>query len=39
VFVVKDRMNKKYNNRVDVWFDDTQKAIDFGVKTTYIEVF
>jgi 3D (Asp-Asp-Asp) domain-containing protein len=39
VFVVKDRMNEKYKDRVDVWFNDTQEAIDFGVKTTYIEVF
>jgi len=39
VFVVKDRMNKIHNDRIDIWFDDTQEAIDFGVKTTYIEVF
>ncbi len=39
VFVVKDRMNQKYNNRVDVWFGDTKEAIDFGVKSTFIEIF
>lgn len=39
VFVVKDRMNEKYTDRIDVWFDDTSEAIDFGVRSTYIEVF
>ena len=39
VFVVKDRMNRKYDDRVDIWFNDTQEAINFGIKSTYIEVF
>jgi 3D (Asp-Asp-Asp) domain-containing protein len=37
--VVQDRMNPKFNNRVDVWFGDTKEAIDFGVKTAFIEIF
>jgi len=39
VFVVKDRMNKIHNDRIDIWFEDTNEAINFGVKSTYIEVF
>ncbi len=38
VFVVKDRMNRRFNNRVDVWFSTRQEALNFGVKYTYIEV-
>ncbi|MFH1841295.1 MAG: 3D domain-containing protein [Candidatus Nealsonbacteria bacterium] len=39
IFVVEDRMNwKKGNYHFDIWFQDTSDAIDFGAKTTYIEV-
>lgn len=38
VFVVRDRMNKRYSNRVDVWMLDRHDAIQFGVKTAKINV-
>lgn len=38
VFVVRDRMNKKHPNRVDVWFVEKQDAIQFGVKVAKIQV-
>jgi 3D (Asp-Asp-Asp) domain-containing protein len=38
IFVVKDRMNRRHNNRVDVWFQTRQQALNFGIKYTYIEV-
>ena len=38
VFVVKDRMNRRHTNRVDVWFPSRQEAINFGIKYTYIEI-
>lgn len=38
VFIVKDRMNRRYTNRVDVWFYTRQEAINFGLKNTYIEI-
>ncbi len=38
VFVVKDRMNRRYDNRVDVWFSTRQEAINFGLKSSYIEI-
>ncbi len=38
VFIVKDRMNKRHNNRVDIWFSTRQQAINFGIKYSYIEV-
>jgi 3D (Asp-Asp-Asp) domain-containing protein len=38
VFVVRDRMNSRYQNRVDVWFKSYENAIDFGVKYATIEV-
>lgn len=38
VFVVEDRMNKRYQNHIDVWFPDRQSALEFGRKTVKIEV-
>lgn len=32
VFVVRDRMNSRYSNRIDVWMESKQEAIQFGVK-------
>lgn len=38
VFTVLDRMNKKYDgmHTIDLWFPDTQKAIDFGRRAVSI---
>jgi len=38
IFVVKDRMNARYNNRVDIWFSSRQQAINFGLQNTKIEI-
>ena len=38
VFIVEDRMNKRYTERVDVWFPDRQSALQFGLKKIRIEV-
>jgi len=38
VFVVRDRMNKKHPNRVDVWMKDRHDAIQFGVRVAKIQV-
>jgi 3D (Asp-Asp-Asp) domain-containing protein len=38
VFVVRDRMNSRYQERVDVWFKDHQDAIKFGVRKAKIEI-
>jgi len=38
VFVVRDRMNRKHPNRVDVWMIERSDAIQFGIKTAKIEV-
>jgi 3D (Asp-Asp-Asp) domain-containing protein len=38
VFVVRDRMNKKHANRVDVWMNERADAINFGVKVAQIRV-
>jgi 3D (Asp-Asp-Asp) domain-containing protein len=38
VFVVRDRMNKRFSNRVDVWMIERSDAIKFGVKVAKIEV-
>jgi len=38
VFVVRDRMNKKHPNRVDVWMKNRSDALKFGVKVAKIQV-
>ncbi|MDP2708798.1 MAG: hypothetical protein Q8O93_01985 [bacterium] len=38
IFVVRDRMNRRYSNRVDVWMLERPDALNFGVKVAKIEV-
>lgn len=38
IFVVRDRMNVKHPNRVDIWMKDRPSAIKFGIKTAKIQV-
>lgn len=38
VFVVRDRMNKRHPERLDVWFKDKPAALKFGIKLARIEV-
>ncbi len=38
VFIVRDRMNKRYPDRVDIWMLNYDDAIKFGVRTAKIHV-
>jgi len=38
IFTVRDRMNVKHPNRVDVWMKSRQSAVNFGVKVAKIQV-
>lgn len=38
IFTVDDRMNKRYQNTVDIWFADRTSAINFGIKKATIEI-
>jgi 3D (Asp-Asp-Asp) domain-containing protein len=38
VFIVRDRMNPKHDNRVDIWMKEKVDAKQFGVKLARIEV-
>ena len=38
VFTVRDRMNRRFSNRVDVWMQEKPDAINFGVKIAKIVV-
>ena len=38
VFVVRDRMNKRYSDRIDVWMLEKKEARTFGVKHATIQV-
>lgn len=39
VFVVEDRMNVRYNKRIDIWMEETADAKNFGLQWTTVEVF
>ncbi len=38
IFVVEDRMHKRFDNRIDIWFPDRQSALKFGYKELKIQV-
>jgi 3D (Asp-Asp-Asp) domain-containing protein len=38
VFIVRDRMNSRYSERVDVWMKEKPDAMKFGVRTARIVV-
>ncbi len=38
VFIVRDRMNKKHPDRVDIWMKDYNSAIKFGKRVATIQV-
>lgn len=38
IFVVKDRMAKRFSDRVDIWFADRSSALKFGLRHAEIEV-
>ncbi|MDX1608444.1 MAG: hypothetical protein R3251_04500 [Candidatus Spechtbacterales bacterium] len=38
VFVVEDRMNARYWQKVDIWMPTKGEALSFGLRNTYIEV-
>jgi 3D (Asp-Asp-Asp) domain-containing protein len=38
IFVVRDRMNARFQNTIDIWMKDRSSAIKFGVKIAKIEV-
>ena len=38
VFIVRDRMNKRYDERFDVWMLNHDEAVKFGAKYTNVEI-
>lgn len=38
IFIVRDRMNARFQNTIDIWMKDRSQAIKFGVKVAKIEV-
>ena len=38
VFIVRDRMNSRYPNRLDVWMKNRQSAMKFGIKIVKVEI-
>ncbi|MFH0854385.1 MAG: 3D domain-containing protein [bacterium] len=38
VFTVEDRMNKRFNERVDIWMETRDEALKWGVKRIRVEI-
>lgn len=38
-FIVKDRMNKRYHYKADIWMEHYSDAVDFGLNYTTIEIY
>ena len=38
IFIVRDRMSKRYSNRLDIWMINKFDAIKFGVKIAKVEI-
>lgn len=38
IFIVRDRMNKRYQNRLDIWMVSKPQALKFGVRSVKIEI-
>jgi 3D (Asp-Asp-Asp) domain-containing protein len=38
VFTVEDRMNKRYWQKIDVWFPDRESALQFGVRHLKVQI-
>jgi len=39
VFTVDDRMNSKYNSRLDIWMSNREQALMFGVRYLKVEIY
>jgi 3D (Asp-Asp-Asp) domain-containing protein len=38
IFTVEDRMNKRFGDRIDIWFEAKTEAKSFGLKYTKVEI-
>ncbi len=39
IFIVEDRMNPRYDTRIDIWMEEGPEARQFGLRTVAIEVY
>ncbi len=39
IFTVNDRMNQKYNSRIDIWMPTREQAIEFGARYLKVEIY
>lgn len=39
VFYVTDRMHERFSNRVDIWMETREEAVEFGVRVAIVEVY
>jgi len=38
IFIVEDRMNRRFQNRVDIWMNTRQEAMNYGIRNVKIDI-
>ncbi len=38
IFVIEDRMNRRYWQKIDIWFPDRASALNFGIQKVKIQI-
>lgn len=38
IFVVEDRMHRRFSDRIDIWMETEEEALQFGVKETTVKI-
>ena len=38
VFTVEDRMNRRFQDRIDIWIESRSEALSFGMKNVVVEI-
>jgi 3D (Asp-Asp-Asp) domain-containing protein len=39
IFIIEDRMNARYWTRIDIWMENYQDSVEFGIRNVKIEVY
>ena len=39
IFVVEDRLNNRYNDRIDIWMPSKERALNFGLRVSEVQIF
>ncbi|MBI2099599.1 3D domain-containing protein [Candidatus Uhrbacteria bacterium] len=38
-FIIEDRMHERFSNRMDVWMETREEALQFGIRRLKVEIY